>query len=122
MLRMRMFLAWALVAGLPLSALAAEPAAPPPACAAIPLVGGDAAAVETPSAADAWGGPRSGSEATLSNRVVRYSIDAALDPVKHTVTGKQQLTWRNRSAQPVCSVYLHLYLNGFEGPGSTFMT
>ena len=51
-MRMRMLLAWALVAGLPLSALAAEPAAPPAACAAIPLAGGDAAAVATPSAAD----------------------------------------------------------------------
>ncbi len=94
----------------------------PSACPAIPLAGADAAAVRTPSAADAWGGARSGSEATLSNRVVAYSIDAELDPVKHTIKGKQALTWRNRSAQPVCSVYLHLYLNGFEGHGSTFMT
>ena len=118
----RMLLALALVAGLPLSARAAEPAAGSAACAAIPLAGRDAASVATPSAADAWDGPRSGNEATLSDRVVRYSIDATLDPVKHTVAGKQQLTWRNRSAQPVCSVYLHLYLNAFEGPGSTFMT
>ncbi|QDA56594.1 M1 family metallopeptidase [Thermomonas aquatica] len=92
------------------------------ACPEIPLAGADAAAVRTPSAADAWGGARGGSEATLSNRVVAYSIDAELDPVKHTIKGKQALTWRNRSAQPVCSVYLHLYLNGFEGHGSTFMT
>ncbi|MFC7302060.1 M1 family metallopeptidase [Cognatiluteimonas weifangensis] len=121
MLHLRILLAWALTAGSPLAALAAAPAAPA-ACAPIPLAGGNAAAVATPSAADAWGGPRRGNEATLSDRVVRYSIDATLDPVKHTVTGKQQLTWRNRSAQPVCSVYLHLYLNAFEGPGSTFMT
>ena len=92
------------------------------ACPAIPLAGADARAVRTPSAAGAWGGARTGKEATLSDRVVAYSIDAELDPVKHTIQGKQQLTWRNRSAQPVCSVYLHLYLNGFEGPGSTFMT
>ncbi|MGH8032598.1 MAG: M1 family metallopeptidase, partial [Luteimonas sp.] len=72
--------------------------------------------------ADAWGGPRSGSEPTLSDRVVDYRIDATLDPVKHTVDGRQTLTWRNRSAQPVCAVYLHLYLNAFEGPGSTFNT
>src|SRR5690606_13888649 len=74
------------------------------------------------SAADAWGGPRADDAATLSDRVVAYSIDAELDPDKHTIKGRQQLTWRNRSAQPVCSVYLHLYLNGFDGPGSTFMT
>src|SRR6478672_3409828 len=91
-------------------------------CPQIPLADGAAAAVRVPSAADAWGGPRTGKEATLSNRTVSYSIDAELDPVKHTINGKQVLTWRNRSAQPVCSLYLHLYLNGFEGPGSTFMT
>lgn len=103
-------------------AAAPAPASTTAACAAIPLAAPDAAAVRTASAANAWGGARSGSEGTLSDRVVAYSIDATLDPDKHTVTGKQQLTWRNRSAQPVCSLYLHLYLNGFEGPGSTFMT
>jgi hypothetical protein len=92
------------------------------ACAQIPLAAPNAAAVRTASAADAWGGPRPANAPTLSDRVVAYSIDAELDPVKHTVRGRQQLTWRNRSAVPVCSVYVHLYLNAFEGPGSTFMT
>jgi len=114
-----------------LPSAAQPPAAPSPrpsatlttgACPAIALAGADAGAVRVPSAADAWGGPRTGKEATLSNRTVAYSIDAELDPVKHTITGKQALTWRNRSAQPVCSLYVHMYLNGFEGPGSTFMT
>lgn len=91
-------------------------------CTAIPLAGANAGAVRTASATAAWGGARTGKEASLSDRVVRYAIAAELDPVKHTLTGKQQLTWRNRSAQPVCSIYLHMYLNGFEGPGSTFMT
>lgn len=119
-----MLLAGVLAATCPFAARAqaAAPAAPATSCADIPLAGGDAAAVTVPSAADAWGGPRPDDAATLSDRVVRYAIDATLDPVKHTVTGRQQLTWRNRSAQPVCSVYLHLYLNAFEGPGSTFMT
>ena len=101
---------------------AAAPVASAPTCPAIPLAAADADAVRTPSAANAWGGPRKVDAATLSDRVVSYSIDAELDPVKHTLRGKQQLTWRNRSAQPVCSVYVHLYLNGFDGPGSTFMT
>src|SRR5690606_34132673 len=135
----RMLLAWALAAWLPLAvhAQAAPEAAAPEAatetpartaaapagdCPAIPLAGADAAAVTVPSAPDAWGGPRTGDEPTLSDRVVRYEIDATLDPDKHTVSGRQKLTWRNRSAQPVCSVYLHLYLNAFAGPGSTFMT
>ena len=98
------------------------PAAPATACPTIPMAAPDAGAVRTPSLADAWGGPRRVDAATLSDRVVSYSIDAELDPAKHTLRGKQQLTWRNRSAQPVCSVYVHLYLNAFEGPGSTFMT
>ncbi|MEO5566086.1 MAG: M1 family peptidase, partial [Luteimonas sp.] len=125
-MRNRLLLAWALAAGLPLAAqaqpVAVAAAAPASNCATIATAGRDAAAVTVPSAAAAWGGARTGNEATLSDRVVRYSIDATLDPVKHTIEGRQQLTWRNRSAQPVCSVYLHLYLNAFEGPGSTFMS
>jgi len=102
---------------------AATPAAQnAPACPVIMMAGTDAASVKVASSIDAWGGARTGTEATLSDRVVDYSIDATLDPVKHTITGKQTVRWRNRSAQPVCSIYLHMYLNGFEGPGSTFMT
>ncbi|MDQ1815306.1 M1 family metallopeptidase [Massilia sp. CCM 9210] len=81
-----------------------------------------ASAVSVPSSPDAWGGPRSGSEATLSDRVVDYRIEATLDPVAHTVDGKQKLTWRNRSKETVRSVYLHLYMNAFKSAGSTFFT
>ena len=109
-----------------LPAQAKQPASAAPiatsSCTTIPLAGRDASTVRQASTAAAWGGARTGKEASLSDRVVRYAIAAELDPVKHTLTGKQQLTWRNRSAQPVCSIYLHLYLNGFDGPGSTFMT
>jgi hypothetical protein len=88
----------------------------------ISFVSSHAAAVETPSAPNAWGGPRIGSETTLSERIVKYEIEATLDPNAHTLEGQEKLTWRNRSAQPVSAVYLHLYLNAFEGPGSTFFT
>lgn len=88
----------------------------------IALARADAAAVTVPSAPNAWGGPRSGKEATLSDRVVDYRIDATLDPIKHTVTGRQQLTWKNRSGQSVRSVYLHLYMNAFESAGTTFFS
>ncbi|MEH6436740.1 M1 family metallopeptidase [Massilia sp. DD77] len=111
-------------AGLAL-ALAAKPGAPaavPPSLDGIALSAPNAAFVTTPSAPDAWGGMRTGDHATLSDRVVDYRIEATLDPVKHLVTGKQQLTWRNRSAVPVRSVYVHLYMNAFEGAGSTFFT
>lgn len=88
----------------------------------IPFARADAGAVRVPSAPEAWGGPRQDDEATLSNQVVSYTIEARLDPDKHTIVGKQHLTWRNRSSQPVGSVYLHLYLNAFSGTGSTFFT
>jgi len=106
------------------------PAVPAPAAASsaatvpaeIPLVHGDAAAVTVPSAPGAWGGERSGSEATLSDRVVGYRIDAELDAARHAVTGREQLTWRNRSDREVRSVYVHLYLNAFQNAQSTFFT
>ncbi len=110
-----------------LSTQAAIPAALPatgkPADGAdIPLAGADAAAVTVPSAANAWGGARTGAEATLSDRVVDYRIRATLDPVKHRIDGQERLGWRNRSDRPVRAVYLHLYLNAFEGQGSTYYT
>jgi len=85
----------------------------------IPLMGHMARAVTVPSAPNAWGGPRTGNESTLSDRVVNYDIAATLDPEKHTVDGQEKLTWRNRSDKEVRSVYLHMYLNAFEGNGST---
>ena len=88
----------------------------------IPFAAADAAAVTVPSAADAWGGERSGNEPTLSDRVVSYRIDAELDAAKHAVSGKQHMTWRNRSDRPVSKVYFHLYLNAFQNEGSTWFT
>ena len=101
----------------------AVPSAPPLAATTdIPLAGANDAAVRNVSAPDAWGGARTGQEATLSDRVVNYQIEARLDPLKHIVDGKQRLTWHNRSKRDVHSVYLHLYLNAFEGSGSTFFS
>ncbi len=88
----------------------------------IPLVAANTQPIHEPSAANAWGGPRSGNESTLSDRVVEYRIAVELDPLKHSLDGKQQLTWRNRSAVPVASVYVHLYLNAFRNEGSTYFT
>jgi hypothetical protein len=89
---------------------------------AVPLANRMDAAVTVPSVADAWGGPRTGNEPTLSDRVVNYDIDATLDPKEHTVTGQEKLTWRNRSKTEIRSVYLHLYMNAFESADSTFFT
>ncbi|HEX4457008.1 MAG TPA: hypothetical protein VIA18_03515, partial [Polyangia bacterium] len=96
--------------------LAPVPGGMPEAEGDIPFVSARADAVTTPSAADAWGGPRTGQEATLSDRVVKYEIATTLDPKAHTLEGQEKMTWRNRSNRPVKSIYLHLYLNAFEGP------
>lgn len=115
--------AWAQsVTPVPPAPVAASTVATPAAPVEIPFASPHAGAVRTPSAPEAWGGPRKGTEATLSDRVVSYRIQARLDPDKHTVDGQQQLTWHNRSDRPVSSVFLHLYLNAFEGEGSTFFT
>ena len=78
--------------------------------------------ITTQSSPNAWGGERTGKEATLSDRVVSYTIDAQLDAAAHSVTGKEHLTWRNRSDREIRSVYLHMYLNAFQNEGSTFFT
>lgn len=88
----------------------------------IPLAAPDAAAVRVASSPEAWGGVRTGQEATLSDRVASYRIKATLDPVRHVIDGQQQLSWRNRSAVPVKTVYLHMYMNAFESNDSTFFT
>lgn len=88
----------------------------------IALAAPDAAAVRVASAPGAWGGVRTGQEATLSDRVANYNITATFDPVKHLIDGKEQLQWRNRSAVPVRTVYLHMYMNAFESNDTTFFT
>jgi len=105
-----------------LAAVAVCAAQVPPGPDGIGFASARAAGVREVSSPDAWGGARTGKEPTLSDRVVSYQIAARLDPQRHTVDGTEELTWRNRSRQPVQSVYLHLYLNAFEGPGSTMAT
>ncbi|MCD2340359.1 M1 family metallopeptidase [Ideonella azotifigens] len=101
---------------------AASAALVPPSPDGIALASPHAAMVREPSAPGAWGGPRQPGAATLSDRVVDYRIQAKLDPEKHTIEAQQQMTWRNRSDREVRAVYLHLYMNGFEGQGSTFFS
>src|SRR5699024_3179404 len=107
----------------PSPAAATSTAAPAVAAgASIPFVSPHAANLKVPSAPDAWGGPRTAADATLSDQVTSYTIHATLDPDKHTVDATERMTWRNRSKRPVDKVYFHLYLNAFENPGSTFFT
>jgi len=104
------------------SAPAQAASVPAAASAPIPFVSPHAANFTVPSAPDAWGGPRTAADATLSDEVTSYTIHATLNPDKHTVDATERMTWRNRSKRPVDKVYFHLYLNAFENPGSTFFT
>jgi hypothetical protein len=115
--------AWGQIKIFPLKQPAAAPTAPAPSTTApIPMASPVAAAPTVPSAPNAWGGQRTGTEPTLSDRVVSYSIDADLDAPHHAVTGKEHMTWRNRSDRAVSQVYFHMYLNGFANEGSTWFT
>ncbi|WP_229792808.1 M1 family metallopeptidase [Rhodanobacter panaciterrae] len=109
-------------AGMPSSTALAPASASTAMLPDIPFAAASAAAPQMPSAADAWGGERTGNQATLSDRVVSYQINAELDAAKHAVTGKERMTWRNRSDRAVSRVYFHLYLNGFQNEGSTWFT
>ena len=46
--------------------------------------------------------------------VVDYAIEARLDADAHTVTGRERITWRNRSGRPTDVLPMHLYMNGFR--------
>src|SRR5438445_7057179 len=81
------------------------------------LAGASAGAVRVASGASAWGGVREGKG---PERVADYDLEATLDPVSHSLDGHERLTWRNRSTEPVRELYVHLYLNAFEGEETTF--
>lgn len=57
----------------------------------------------------------------VSPRNASYSIDADLDTVKRTLTGREVITWRN--IQPVATddIRLHLYYNAWRNTQSTFL-
>jgi hypothetical protein len=65
--------------------------------------------------------PASSTGKPLSTRVVAYSIEAKLDPEKHTIAATETLTYQNLTGQPQQTFPFHLYLNAFQ-PQSTFMT
>src|SRR5919204_1814266 len=81
------------------------------------IAGTSAGAVRVPSSASAWGGVREGKG---PQHVADYDLEARLDPVRHTVEGRERLTWRNRSRETIRELYVHLYLNAFEGEDTTF--
>ncbi len=59
--------------------------------------------------------------APLSDRIVRYEIDAKLDVKTKIITGHETLTWRNTTDIPAADLWFHLYFNAFKNERSTFM-
>ncbi|MBX5465671.1 MAG: M1 family metallopeptidase [Clostridia bacterium] len=53
--------------------------------------------------------------------VVRYVLDVRLDPARHRLSGRERIVWRNPSSLTVDALYLHLYMNAFAGPETTFV-
>ena len=57
----------------------------------------------------------------LSPRIANYEIEVKLDPSQRLLQGKETLTWRNASSDPVTELQFHLYLNAFRNSQSSFM-
>jgi hypothetical protein len=51
---------------------------------------------------------------------VDYVIDADLDTGTHDLSGRERITFVNRSAKAVEELWLHLYMNGFSSDRTTF--
>lgn len=84
----------------------------PPRPAAVPPV--------TPEAV----GPRYDDDAALPAHaapVASYTWRVSLDPVKHELTGKGQIVWKNASSVPQRELWLHMYLNAFKNEGTVML-
>src|SRR5262245_11482682 len=53
-------------------------------------------------------------------RIASYTLQARLDAERHEIHGRGEIVWLNGSSKPVSELYLHLYLNAFEGPRTLF--
>jgi hypothetical protein len=56
----------------------------------------------------------------LSPRIANYTMDVQLDVNSHSITGVEQLVWKNTSTVPVVELQFHLYLNAFKSKNTTF--
>ncbi len=54
-------------------------------------------------------------------RIANYTMDVTLNSAKKIVSGTETLDWKNTAAQPVDTLYFHLYMNAFQDNRSTFM-
>jgi hypothetical protein len=58
--------------------------------------------------------------APLSDRVASYVIDAKFDANARKLTGRETVTWVNKSAEPQATLWFHAYWNAFKNAKSTF--
>ena len=65
--------------------------------------------------------PAGSTPANLSPAVASYDIDVTLDPAARTLTGTEEITWRNTGQIPAYSVRLHMFWNAFRNTRSTWM-
>jgi hypothetical protein len=56
---------------------------------------------------------------TQSARNANYTIDARLDPERHTIDGALVLEWRNTTGRPQSDLPFHLYWNAYRNTLST---
>jgi hypothetical protein len=54
-------------------------------------------------------------------RTASYLIHVELDPRRHTLVGRETITWRNPAPVPAAALWLHLYLNAFKHSRTSFM-
>ena len=59
--------------------------------------------------------------ASLSHQIVRYDLQARLEPETKSIRGRETLSWLNDGDTPVSELRFHLYLNAFKNNRSTFM-
>lgn len=58
---------------------------------------------------------------TLSPRIANYDLSARLNVETKELEGRGKIRWTNPSDGWITDLYLHLYLNAFRGPETTFM-
>jgi len=59
--------------------------------------------------------------AARSPRNANYEIEVRLDPVMHTLKGRETIRWRNISAHATDQIQLHLYWNAWRNADSTWL-
>jgi len=57
----------------------------------------------------------------IPDPIVRYKIDARLDPSAKTVKGREVIVWQNQTNESIPDLQFHLYLNAFKNNYSSFM-